>query len=169
MFNVDVDTLEIVARTTIVYLALLVLLRIGGKREMGQMTPFDLVVILLISEAVQSSMVGGDISLVGGLVAATVLLAVNYAVASAKDRLPPLRSLFESEPTVLVRDGRMLRKNLESEGLTEDELMSAIRHNGVEEVSGVRLATLEPDGAISVVKANGESKRKRRGPFGRRR
>jgi uncharacterized membrane protein YcaP (DUF421 family) len=63
----------------------------------------------------------------------------------------------------------MLRKNLESEGLTEEELMSAIRHNGVEEMSGVRLATLEPDGAISVVKANGESKRRRRGPFGRRR
>jgi uncharacterized membrane protein YcaP (DUF421 family) len=169
MFDLEISGFEIAFRTAIIYVALLFALRVGGKREIGQMTPFDLVVILLVSEAVQNSMVDGEMSVTGGLIAVAVLFAANYVLALSKERIPALRAVLESEPTVLVRDGRFLRSNMEGEGLTEDEVMSAVRLNGIEKLSGVRLAILEPDGAISVIPAN-DSRRSsgRRGPLGRR-
>src|SRR3970282_1204624 len=88
MFGLDVNGLSIVARTLLVYLALLAGLRLAGKRELGQMTPFDLVVILLIANAVQNAMVGPDTSVTGGLIAAGVLVSVNYGLARARERLP---------------------------------------------------------------------------------
>jgi uncharacterized membrane protein YcaP (DUF421 family) len=170
MFDLDVSALEIVARTALVYIALLAALRIAGKRELGQMTPFDLVVVLLISEAAQNAMIGGDSSVTGGLIAVGVLMGGNYAVAAATDRVPRLRELLESEPTVLVRDGRLLNDAMLAEGLNEEEIMTAVRAHGLEELESVRLAVLEPDGSISVIARDQKSKRRsRRGAFGRRR
>ena len=162
MFSLDVSALEIIARTVIVYLALLFALRVAGKREMGQMTAFDLVVLLLISEAVQGSMVGGDMSVTGGLLAAGVLIGGNYGLAQARDRIPFLRATLESSPTVVVSNGRFMRRNMSGENVDEDEVMLAIRAHGIEDVKGVRLAVLEQDGSISVIPGEGKPATRRK-------
>jgi uncharacterized membrane protein YcaP (DUF421 family) len=151
MFDLDVNGLSIVARTLIVYLVLLAGLRLAGKRELGQMTPFDLVVILLIANAVQNAMVGPDTSVTGGLIAAGVLVSVNYGVALARERLPWLRRAVEGTPTLLINDGKFVPEHLRREGLEEDEVLMAIREHGVSDVKDVRMAVLETDGSISIV------------------
>lgn len=151
MFSLDVNGWSIVARTLIVYGALLVGLRLAGKRELGQMTPFDLVVILLIANAVQNAMVGPDTSVTGGLIAAAVLVATNFALAKVLERLPFLRRAAEGTPTLLVNNGKFVAKHLKTEGLDEDMVLMAIREHGVADVKGVRIAVLETDGSISIV------------------
>ena len=151
MFELQVPLLETVARTLVVYVLVLVGLRAAGKREVGQMTPFDLVVVLLIANAVQNAMVGPDDSLTGGLIAAGVLLTANYTLAFASDRIPWLRQAVEGTPTLLISDGHLIEKNLRSERLDVDEVRMAIREHGVEHIEDVRLAVLETDGSISIV------------------
>jgi uncharacterized membrane protein YcaP (DUF421 family) len=162
MFDLDVNGFSIVARTFIVYLALLAGLRLAGKRELGQMTPFDLVVILLIANAVQNAMVGPDTSVTGGLIAAGVLVSVNYGVAAARERLPWLRRAVEGTPTLLINDGRFVQEHLRREGLEEDEVLMAIREHGVSDVKDVRIAVLETDGSISIVPVDAGAIRTRR-------
>jgi len=162
MFDLEVNGWSIVARTIIVYLALLVGLRLAGKREMGQMTPFDLVVILLIANAVQNAMVGPDTSVTGGLIAAAVLIVGNYGVARLRDRLPWLRRAVEGSPTLLIADGRFVSDHLRREGLEEDEVMMAIREHGVADVADVRTAVLETDGSISIVPIEAKAIRTRK-------
>ena len=162
MFDLDVNGWSIVGRTAIVYVALLLGLRLAGKREMGQMTPFDLVVILLIANAVQNAMVGPDTSVTGGLIAAGVLIVGNYGVAEARERLPWLRRAVEGTPTLLINDGKLVREHLLREGLDEDEVLMAIREHGVADVKDVRMAVLETDGSISIVPADAKAMRTRR-------
>jgi uncharacterized membrane protein YcaP (DUF421 family) len=142
---------EIVLRTLIVYVGLLVGLRLMGKREMGQMTVFDLVVILLIANAVQNAMVGPDTSLEAGLVAAAVLLLVNRGIAELRLHSGTWGKLLEGTPTVLVQEGQFLDPALRKEGLERNQVEMAMREHGVEGVKGVRLAVLETDGSISIV------------------
>lgn len=151
MFHLATPAWQIGLRTVLVYAALLVGLRLMGKREMGQMTVFDLVVLLLISNAVQNAMVGPDSSLTGGLIAAAVLLLVNRLVALLRLRSVRLRRVIEGVPTVLVSDGRFIDAALRREGLDRSEVETALREHGVAGLEGVRLAVLEPDGSISVV------------------
>ena len=162
MFSLDVNGWSIVGRTLIVYAALLVALRFAGKRELGQMTPFDLVVILLVANAVQNAMVGTDTSVTGGLIAAGILIAANFTVAQARERLPWLRRAVEGTPTVLVNDGQLVMENLQREGLDADEVMMAIREHGVDSLEDVKLAVLETDGSISIVPADARTLRTRR-------
>jgi uncharacterized membrane protein YcaP (DUF421 family) len=162
MFDLDVNGWSIVARTVIVYVALLVGLRLAGKRELGQMTPFDLVVILLIANAVQNAMVGPDTSVTGGLIAAGVLVSANYGVALARERLPWLRRAVEGTPTLLINDGKFVHEHLRREGLEEDEVLMAIREHGVSDVKDVRIAVLETDGSISIVPVDAGAIRTRR-------
>ena len=157
MFSLDVSGWSIVLRTVIVYVALLLGLRLAGKREMGQMTPFDLVVILLIANAVQNAMVGPDTSVTGGLIAAGVLIVGNYGVAEGRERLPWLRRAVEGTPTLLINDGKLVREHLRREGLDEDEVLMAIREHGVADVKDVRMAVLETDGSISIVPAHAQT------------
>ena len=151
MFELDVNGWSIVARTLIVYAALLMGLRLAGKRELGQMTPFDLVVILLIANAVQNAMVGPDTSVTGGLIAAAVLVAANYGLARARERVPFLRRAVEGSPTLLINDGKFVTEHLQREGLDEDIVMMAIREHGIADVGDVQMAVLETDGSISIV------------------
>jgi len=162
MFSLDVNGWSIVARTVIVYVALLVGLRLAGKRELGQMTPFDLVVILLVANAVQNAMVGPDTSLTGGLIAAGVLIVGNYGVAEARERLPWLRRAVEGMPTLLINDGEFVSQHLRREGLDEDEVLMAIREHGVADVKDVRMAVLETDGSISIVPVDAKAMRTRK-------
>ncbi|TAK13709.1 MAG: DUF421 domain-containing protein [Anaerolineae bacterium] len=160
MFNLDLaSALEIVARSLAVYFVVLVGLRLGGKRAIGQMTVFDLVVLLLIANAVQNAMVGPDTSLLGGILAAVVLLVVNALVARLRMSSPRLRRLVEGSPTLLVLHGEVIPEHMSREEIDEESLMEALREHGVAELSGVEMAVLEIDGSISVIPAGGTTTR----------
>jgi uncharacterized membrane protein YcaP (DUF421 family) len=152
VLNLDLLSLaEIVLRTVVVYLALLALLRLAGKRELGQMTTFDLVVILIVANAVQNAMVGPDTSLNGGILAAAVLVVLNWTVGRLGIRYAWLGRRLIGSPTLLINNGKVIPEHLRREGVTEDELEMACREHGVGGVAQVMLAILETDGTISIV------------------
>jgi uncharacterized membrane protein YcaP (DUF421 family) len=143
---------DIAFRTGFVYLALLLGLRLTGKRQAGQLTPFDFLLLLLLANAVQNAMTGPDTSLEGGLVAAGTLFAANMIVAWVVRRSKNAQKLIEGNPTILIRHGKILSQNLAREGITIDDLTRALREHGVETVEEVRSAILEVDGSVSVLK-----------------
>jgi uncharacterized membrane protein YcaP (DUF421 family) len=151
MFRMGTDAWAIVVRTLLVYVGVFVGLRVGGKRELAQMTVFDLAVILLIANAVQNAMVGADVSLQGGLLAAVVLLVVNRIVSLVRLQGGVWGRLIEGTPTVLIEDGELIDPHLRREGLERQELEMAVREHGVDSLSQVKLAVLETDGSISIV------------------
>jgi len=162
MLTLAIPAWQVALRTALVYLAVYAGLRLTGKRELGQMTVFDLVVILLIANAVQNAMVGPDTSVTGGIIAAFVLLAVNAIVARLRLRGRAWGRLLEGVPTVLIHDGEIVRTNLQKEGVARDELEMAMREHGVDSVRDVKLAVLEVDGSISIVPADSRVLRTRR-------
>lgn len=151
MFDLTTPWWEVILRTAAVYVVVLVLLRVAGKRELGQMSPVDLVVILVIANAVQNAMTGGDNSLIGGVIAAATLVAMNTVFARVAHRVPYLGHLFESEPTPLVKNGKLIKRNLDRENIEMEELMMAAREHGIEDLAKVESAYLERDGSISVI------------------
>lgn len=152
---------QVIVRTVIVYFALLIALRVAGKRELGQMAPFDLVVILVISNAVQNAMVGTDTSLTAGLVAALTLLVVNWAVSQLGLHSRRLGGQIIGSPSILLNDGRYIDEHLRREGITHDEVMMALREHGVDKIEDVEAAVLEVDGSISVIPRSPGTKRTR--------
>jgi len=150
-----------VLRAVVVYVALLVALRVFGKREVGQFTLYDLVFILLVANALQPAMTGLDTSITGGLVLIAALVAANFAVGQL-DRLPRFHQIFGSAPAVLIKDGKLVPATLKREGLTEDEVDMAIREHGVDDLKDVKLGVLEPDGTISIVPTESKLRRTRR-------
>jgi len=122
--------LGIAGWSVVVYVTLLAGLRLGGRREVGQLTRFDLVLVLLVANAVQNAMVGPDTSLAGGLVAAGALFAINAGVARLRLRSTRFRHLVDGVPTVLVQHGDWVRQNLDREGLTDEEVLAALREHG---------------------------------------
>ncbi|MCC6382697.1 MAG: DUF421 domain-containing protein [Dehalococcoidia bacterium] len=126
------------------------------------MAPFDLVLILLIANAVQNAMVGSDSSLVGGLLAAFVLLFLNLLVGRFNERVPVVERFLEGTPAVLVSDGQVVEANMRKEGIDRQELEQALREHGVADIAGVELAVLEIDGDISVVPKSDGARRTRR-------
>ncbi len=162
MFDLGTEWWEIVIRSAIVYAALLVGLRLTGKRQIGQMAPFDLVVILLIANAVQNAMVGPDTSLLGGLISAGVLLGANAVVARFRDQIPGLRRAIEGNPAVLIADGHLVARTIAHERVDMNELEQAIREHGIETLEDVQMAVLEVDGTISIVPKGAETIRTNR-------
>jgi uncharacterized membrane protein YcaP (DUF421 family) len=144
--------LPIALRTGIVYLALLVGLRLTGKRQVGQMTPFDLLLLLLLANAVQNAMTGPDTSVMGGLAAAATLFGVNAVVAWTARRGARAERLVEGTPTLLIRHGREIAPNLAREGIGHEDLLRALREHGVDAMADVRTAVLEVDGTVSVLR-----------------
>jgi uncharacterized membrane protein YcaP (DUF421 family) len=151
VFHLGTPVWQIVVRTVAVYLVVLVGLRIFGKRQLGQMSIGDLVMILLIANAVQNAMVGADTSLGGGLVAASTLLVLNLVVVRSISRTHLGERVFQGEPALLIKDGQYLSQNIRHEGLAVEEVDMAIREHGIVDASQVRVAYLESDGSISVV------------------
>jgi uncharacterized membrane protein YcaP (DUF421 family) len=160
LFDMTTPWYEILLRTFVVYLTVLVLLRLAGKRELGQMTPFDLVVILVIANAVQNAMTGGDNSLIGGILAASTLTIVNIAVGRWGSRVPFFRRLVASEPTLLLRDGKPLQEALDHERIDIEELEMAARQHGIADLKDVTAAVLEEDGSISIIPKDGTKVRR---------
>jgi uncharacterized membrane protein YcaP (DUF421 family) len=144
--------LEIALRTGVIYCVVLVGVRLSGKREVGQMTPFDLTLLLLISNAVQNAMTGPDTSLAGGVIAAATLLILNYFVAEVSGGNRRFRRFIEGSPTLLVHNGELVPAHMAREHVTVDEIHRALREHGIADVKEVSLAVLEVDGSISVLK-----------------
>jgi uncharacterized membrane protein YcaP (DUF421 family) len=151
MFTMGTPLWEVVVRTVVVYIGVLLVLRMAGKRELGQMTVFDLVLILLIANAVQNAMVGPDSSLQGGLVAAAVLVVCNLGVAVVRLRGGVWGRLIEGVPTVLIQDGHFVSPHMRRERLDEEDVERILREHGIASLSDVKLAVLETDGAITIV------------------
>lgn len=158
MFTFATSPWDIVIRTTIVYLAILIGLRLAGKREIGQLTVLDLVVLLLLANAVQNAMVGPDTSLTGGLLAAVILLVLNTVLARLRLRWPRFRRLVEGSPTLLVLHGEAIPQHLRREGIDEETLSAALREHGISNLSEVEMAVLEIDGSISVISTDAKTK-----------
>ncbi len=144
--------LQVLARTAAIYLLVLIGVRLSGKREVGQMTPFDLTLLLLLSNSVQNAMTGPDTSLAGGAVAACTLLVMNYAVAEVSGFNRRFRKMVQGSPTLLVHNGSVLEAHMAREHVSMDELMRALREHGIGNLNEVALGVLEVDGSISVLK-----------------
>jgi len=162
MLTTTVPIWEIVLRTAVVYVSVLGLLRLGGKRELGQMSPADFVVILIIANAVQNAMNGGDVSIVGGLVSAATLLGMNYGLGRFGRSVPFLGRLFMEEPTLLLQDGKLISASLQREHIEPEEIEMATREHGIADLRDVAAAILEIDGSISIIPKTGEMHRSRR-------
>jgi uncharacterized membrane protein YcaP (DUF421 family) len=161
LFRFGVPPWQLVVRSVAIYLVLLFALRIFGKREVGQMTLFDLVLILLVANAVQPAMTGPDASLGGGLVIIGTLVLLNVAIARA-DRFRLFHRLFTPAPSLIIKDGQVITGRLRREGVTLDEVDAAIREHGLSGISEVKMGVLEEDGTISIVPTNSPSIRTRR-------
>jgi uncharacterized membrane protein YcaP (DUF421 family) len=142
---------EFILRGIIVYFFLIVLLRLTGKRQIGQMAPFDLVLLLVLSNAVQNAMNGGDNSVIGGMISAISLVATNWVVGLLTYRSKRMEALVEGRPEVLIHNGKLFEKALQHTKITHHELMTALRGAGCATVEEVQGALLETDGTISVI------------------
>jgi uncharacterized membrane protein YcaP (DUF421 family) len=145
------DLIGVALRTAIVYVCLVLGFRFLGKREAGQLSTLDLVVLLVISNAVQNAMVGENTSLLGGLLAALVILVLDLALHAAADRWQPLRNALDGEPTLLVDHGKILYDNLRKEGISDRELAVALRQNQLLTAEEALYVFLETNGQISVI------------------
>ncbi len=150
MFRVGSDVLELVIRTSIIYLVLMVAIRVVGRREVGTELP-DLLMILLVSEGVGQSL-GNASSITGGLVVAATLLAWSYLLDWLVYRSKLVRKLLRGSPLKLIEQGRMIRKHMRREFISSEELHGHLRAQGIESVKDVKIAFLEPDGELSVIK-----------------
>ena len=144
---------ELVLRGIIVYLFLITLIRLTGRRQVGMLTPFDFILLLILSNAVQNSMNGGDNSLGGGLMLAATLISLNWGMSFLARRSKSIEGLLVGRPIFLIRDGLIMESNLRAEKITHHELMAALRGAGCANIEHARHAILETNGAITVVHA----------------
>lgn len=151
LFDLSAPWWHFVLRAVAIYLMVIVLIRMSGKRSVGQFTPFDLIMLILIGNAVQNGLNGGDNSMTGALILATTLITLNYGVAFLTSRFKGAEHLIEGVPMVLARDGVLFREVLRRELVSEDDFHAALRANNLASIDDVSLALLETNGCISVV------------------
>jgi uncharacterized membrane protein YcaP (DUF421 family) len=163
IFQLGIPWTHLVLRAVIIYIVFFIGLRLFGKRELGQFTTFDLVLVLLVANALQPAITGPDNSVTGGVIIIAILLIFNRAVALLRSRWLWFDALIEPPPTVVVQDGQISKPALDKEGLSITDVEMAIREHGVNQMSDVKQAVLENDGSISVVtKGSGDRYRRRR-------
>jgi len=166
----EVQVLEKIVRPLVVYFFLLFMFRIAGKRELGQMTPFDLIVLLTISNVLQNAMIGPDNSLSGGLIGGLTLFCANGLLSRLALRFPSLARLFEGRPALLIEDGRILTKNLRREVMTRGELERAIRKHDLDpeaDLPLIKRALLEQDGTVTIIHKSEYNQGRQRNTIGR--
>jgi uncharacterized membrane protein YcaP (DUF421 family) len=151
MWNLSLPWWEFVLRGLIIYVFLIIILRATGKRQIGQMSPFDLVLLLVLSNAVQNSMNGGDNSVLAGVILSITLVTVNWITGQITFRNKKAERLIEGVPQVLLHDGKVYEEALADAQLTRHELMAAIRGEGYTDLNEIRAVILENDGSISVI------------------
>jgi uncharacterized membrane protein YcaP (DUF421 family) len=147
----EIPIWEKIIRSVVVYVFILLAFRFMGKRQVGQLTPFDFVLLLILSNVVQNAIIGPDNSLGGGLLGAVTILGLNYLVVFLAYRVKPLRRLMGGEPTLLVHNGKVFKERMERERITMQDLEAALRKSGVVGLDKVRFAVLEENGQISVI------------------
>ena len=152
LFHFQIPALDLAIRAVVVYTVVLILLRVSGKKQMGQLGATEFVAILLISNAVQNSMNGGDNSLIGGLLLATVLVVATSITSYLTFRSKFMRQIIEGTPTVMIMNGHLVRKNLKKERLSETEFRGMLRKQGVHKIDEISSAILESDGKLSIFK-----------------
>jgi len=150
MFHMPLPVMEKILRPVVVYLCLIVFLRLFGKRELAQLNPFDLVVLLSLSNTVQNAIIGDDNSVSGGIIGAFALLAINWLLMRLLYRAPKITTTLQGSPTTLIKDGVVLEKALAEETLTHEELISVLNKNGFNDPSDVAECVLEPNGTFFV-------------------
>ncbi len=149
---------DIALRSLAVYAFMLIAIRLTGKKEFSQLNTIDVVLILLISNAVQNAMVGNNTSLLGGLAAATILFTLNYFLKRLMFKSSWIRELVSQHPEILIHEGKLNFKKLSQLGISDDELQEAMREHGIEHYKDVKLAVFEVDGNISIISGNKELK-----------
>jgi uncharacterized membrane protein YcaP (DUF421 family) len=142
---------EFIVRAFLVFFFLLVSLRLSGSRQIGQFAPFDLILLLVLSNAVQNSMNGGDNSLVGGLISALTLIILNHGLAFVSTRNKIAEKFIEGQPLILIHNGKPIEKLLHQENISHQDLERVVRQAGLNHFSEVQLAILETNGAISII------------------
>ena len=152
LFELAYPWWEFVLRATVVYVACLVMVRLSGKRTVGQFTPFDLLVLVLLGTAVQNSLIGKDMSLIGGLILAATLIGLNWLAGFASARSRRADALIEGSPVLLARDGRAFEEVLRRQQISPREFKVAMRQASCGDIADVKLAILETNGRISVIK-----------------
>ena len=152
MFEMSADWWEIIVRVVLVYAGVLVLVRLSGKRQLGQLAPMDLLTLLLVSETVSPALTGDDSSLTGGAIAVGTLFAMTFVVAVLAYRWRGFEAWTEGTPRVLISDGVLNENVMAAERITVQELGTALRMNGVSKLEDVMLAMVEPSGVISFIK-----------------
>ncbi len=152
----------IAGKTAVVYVFLIIGLRLLGKRELGQMMVYDLILIVVIANAVQNAMVGPDNSLLGGLLAALTLLLLNRAFTALVVHHSIVRHWIIGDPVLILRDGHLLNSALAKEGIQREQVLAAMREHGVDKLENVQMAVLEVDGTISIVPKESEIHRTHR-------
>ena len=163
MFHLHLSVLEKVLRPIIVYLCLVLFLRLFGKRELAQLNPFDLIVLLCLSNTVQNSIIGDDNSVSGGIIGVFSLLTINFVLTRVLFRFPALNNLAESKETVLIRDGKIDTDAVKREALTELELKTILHKQGLSSYSEVQRCVLEPSGNFYVEEKDPLRETKERG------
>jgi uncharacterized membrane protein YcaP (DUF421 family) len=151
MFDMTLPWWEFLARSAIVYGALLVMVRLSGKRTVGQFTPFDLLVVMLLAEGVSNALSGGDESVPGGLLVAVTLVGLNAAVGFLSSRFATVERVVDGEPVLIGRNGRFFTDAVKRHRLSQEDLNSALRENDCQ-LKDIKLAMLEADGRISIMK-----------------
>lgn len=150
MFHLHLPLLEKILRPIIVYLCLIVFVRIFGKRELAQLNPFDLIVLLCLSNTVQNSIIGDDNSVSGGIIGVFSLLTINYLLTRLLYRMPRLNQALEGDETVLIEHGNVDRSAMKKEALSEVELKAVLHKQGLHDYSEVERCVLEPSGNFYV-------------------
>lgn len=156
----EISVLEKIVRPLIVYVFLLVAFRVAGKRQLGEMTPFDLIVLLTISNLLQNAMIGADNSLTGGLIGAITILVANYVLAYLTFKFPWLDRLVEGDATLLIDNGKVLWKNLEKELLSENDLRQVLARSGIDfetDLKTLKRVEIDPDGQIAILRKTSSS------------
>jgi len=153
MFELTMPLWEIAARATIVYLAIILVVRLMPKPKTGHISPNDMLTLIVIGGMATDAIMGGSTSIGDILLLIGIVLAWGYVLDLMEFRVPALSRLLREPETVLVENGQLLRRNMRSEMVTEDELMAVLRKQGISDLSGVRSACLEADGEISVIGA----------------
>lgn len=151
MFDLSVGVPELILRAVVVYVFLFTLMRFMGKKHVGDLAPFDLLVLLILSETVSNALTAGDDSLIGGLISAGTLLALVQIINVISWRSKKVERILEGTPTVLVRHGSRRKEAMAREHVTVAELLEALRRNGCTNITNVRTAILENDGKISII------------------
>ena len=151
LFELAMPWWEFVLRAVVVYVAILVLVRVSGKRTIGQFTPFDMILLVLLGTAVQNSLIGEDVSLLGGLILAATLIALNYLVGFATSRSARADRLIEGVPVVLARDGKLFERVLKRQLVSTADFEEAMRQCGCMGRDQVKLALLETNGQITII------------------